>query len=242
MSYGGMEAYMEQNNLPTADRNGIIRALPESLSEENRKRISKFGTFMFMYDFIQENWVRPRIHKADPKRHRQIMHALIAPFKEAVVLDIACGTGGAIPYFDNSNDYTGLDLSYSMLRQALKKAKTKRFRKYALVEGNAEELFFPGESFDFALIDTSLHMIPQYQKCVGEAARVIKKGGHLICSCPAVGINKEFDDFWAKIAPKRNLHSLKESDFQTVCSRSGLGYDRIETNGGVLYFRARKEQ
>jgi hypothetical protein len=68
------------------------------------------------------------------------------------------------------------------------------------------------------------------------------KGGHLNCSCPAVEINKEFDDFWAKIAPKRNLHSSQESNFQTVCSRSGLVYDRIETNGGVLYFRARKEQ
>jgi ubiquinone/menaquinone biosynthesis C-methylase UbiE len=236
-----MEVSMKQVNLPTADRNGIIRALPAELSEVNRKRITKFGFFMSMYEVIQNYWVRPRIHKASPKRHWEIMHDVIAPVKEAAVFDIACGTGGAIPHFDKSNDYTGLDLSYAMLKQAVKKAKAKGFRTYVLVEGNAEELLFANESFDFALIDTSLHMIPQYQMCIAETARVLKKGGNLVCSSPTVGINEEFDALWAKIAPRRHLHSLKESDFQAVCSRNGLSYARKETNGGVLYFHARKE-
>jgi ubiquinone/menaquinone biosynthesis C-methylase UbiE len=232
---------MDLNNLPNADRNGIIRLLPKDLSEENRKRISKFGTFMFIYDFVQDHWVRPRIHKASAKKHWDIMHEVISPLKEAVVLDIACGTGGAILHFDKSNSYTGLDLSYAMLREAVKKAKNKGFRKYVLIEGNAEELLFDGDLFDFALIDTSLHMIPQYQKCIGEIARTLRKGGELICSCPTVGINEDFDALWAKIAPKRHLHSLEESDFQAVCSQSRLSYDRIGTNGGVLYFRGYKE-
>jgi ubiquinone/menaquinone biosynthesis C-methylase UbiE len=233
---------MEQHGFPAPDKSGIIRALPKELSEVNRKRISKFGTFMFMYDFVQNHWVRPRIHKANPKKHGEIMHELIAPVKEAVVLDIACGTGGAIPHFDRSNDYTGLDLSYVMLKQAVKKAKDRGFAHYALIEGNAEELLFASQGFDFALIDTSLHMIPEYRRCMAEAARVLKNGGVLACSCPTVGIKKEFDTFWAKIAPKRHLHSLRESDFQSVCSDNGLTYHRIETNGGVLYFQAVKEE
>jgi ubiquinone/menaquinone biosynthesis C-methylase UbiE len=233
---------MNQYDLPIADSNGIICALPTDVSEVNRKRISKFGTFMFMYDFFQNHWVRPRIHKANPKKHRQIMHEMIAPVEEASVLDIACGTGAAIAYFHSSNDYTGLDLSYAMLRQAAKKAKKKEFRKYTLVEGNAEELLFTNESFNFALIDTSLHMIPEYQMCIAEVARVLKKGGNLICSCPTLGINEEFDASWAKIAPKRQLHSLKETDFQAVCSSNGLVYERIATNGGVLYFHALRKK
>jgi ubiquinone/menaquinone biosynthesis C-methylase UbiE len=231
---------MKYDNLPSADRNGIIRALPKDLSEVNRKRISKFGFFMFLYDFVQNNWVRPRIHKANPKKHGEVMHEAISPVKEAVVLDLACGTGGAIPHFDSSNCYTGLDLSYAMLKQAVKKAKTKGFPEYALVEGNAEELLFTSESFDFVLIDTSLHMIPDYQMCMAEVARVLKKSGILICSSPTVGINKEFDALWAKISPGRHLHSLKESDFEELCSGNGLSYERIGTNGGVLYFRAHK--
>ena len=232
---------MVQENLPPADKNGIVRALPPELSEENMKRLSKFGSFMVIYDFIQDHWVRPRIHKANAKRHHQIMHEAIAPVSEARVFDIACGTGAAIPHFDKSNEYTGLDLSYSMLRQAVKKAGNKGFRKYQLIEGNAEELLFPSECFDSVLIDTSLHMIPGYQMAIGEAARVLKKDGKLICSCPTIGISEEFDINWAKIAAKRHLHSLKESDLEAVCSASGLSYSRIETNGGALYFRAGKK-
>jgi len=167
---------MKRENLPIPDRNGIIRVLPKDLSEENSKRIVKFGTFMFVYDFVQDYWVRPRIHKASAKKHWEIMHELIAPWKEAVVLDIGCGTGAAIPHFDSSNDYTGLDLSYAMLIQAVKKAKSKGFSRYTLVEGNAEELLFGEEKFDCALIDTSLHMIPQYKNALERLPGPLKRG------------------------------------------------------------------
>lgn len=228
-------------DLPTADENGIIRALTEALSEINSRRINKFGSFMLLYDFIQNHWVRPRIHKADPKRHWKFMHELIAPIKEAVVLDIACGTGGAIPHFDTSNKYIGIDLSYAMLRQALKKVKAGGFREYALIEGNAEELLFPNECFDFVLIDTALHMIPKYKMCISEAARVLKKGKKLICSCPTVGLNKDFDETWKRISVKRDLNALTEHDIDEACSRSGMHYQPCNTNGGVLYFQAMKE-
>lgn len=231
---------MDYHTLQEADKNGIIRALPAELSEVNRKRIAKFGTCMFLYDFIQNQLVRPRIHKANPKMHWEIMQQALSPVRESVVLDIACGTGGAIPLLDSSNEYTGLDLSYAMLVQAEKKAKAKGFLSHALVEGNAEELPFPDESFDFSLIDTSLHMIPEYRTCIAEAARVLKHGGEILCSCPTVGINQDFDVLWAKIAPKRHVHSLRETDFQDACSSSGLDYTRIATNGAVIYFRARK--
>jgi ubiquinone/menaquinone biosynthesis C-methylase UbiE len=226
--------------LPEKDGEGIIRALPQDLSETNRKRIGKFTAFMFLYDFFQNHWVRPRIHMADPDRHEQILREAIARVKDSAVLDIGCGTGGAIALFDTSNDYTGLDLSYAMLKQAVKKARARGFRSYTLIEANAEELPFPDRSFDFVLIDTSLHMIPDFRKCIAETARVLSKGGELVCSTPTVGIDEEFDAKWQRIAGKRQLHSLKESDFQDACASSGLGYARMETNGGVLYFRAHK--
>jgi ubiquinone/menaquinone biosynthesis C-methylase UbiE len=233
---------MERSTLPPPDKNGIIRALPKDLSEVNKKRIGKFGIFMSLYDFVQDKWVRPRIHKANPKKHREIMQSAIAPVKNADVLDLACGTGAAIPHFDSSDRYTGLDLSYAMLKQAIKKARAKGFPEFTLVEGNAEELLFASEHFDFVLIDTSLHMIPQYQMCMAETARVLKKGGTLVCSSPTIGINEDFDALWAKISPKRYLHSLRESDYQAVCSGNGLAYERVGTNGGMFYFRAQKKE
>jgi len=227
---------MKINNFSVADRKGVIRALPQNISDVNRRRIRQFGAFMFLYDLIQEHWVRSRIHKADPAKHRQIMQGLIAPGKNATVLDMACGTGGAIHHFDSSNDYTGLDISYSMLSQALKKARKKHFSSFRLVEGNAEEALFEDQSFDFVLIDTALHMIPQYQKCMENVSRVLKTGGTLLVSCPTVGIIQEFDALWEKIAPKRHLNVLTEPTYELLCFSNGMTYQRIETNGSMVYF------
>ena len=231
---------MEKGTLPQPDKNGIIKALPDKLSEQNIQRINKFGAFMFLYDFIQDHFVRPRIHKADPQRHREILKNLISPVKNSRVLDIACGTGGAIHHFDSSNEYTGLDLSYSMLKQAVKKAKNKSFQKSIFIQGTAEELLFDDESFEFILMDTALHMILKYRLAITETTRVLTKSGLFICSTPAIGISKEFDATWKKISDKRNLHSFTQEGIDDVCSCNGLHYHRIDTNGGVLYFQAQK--
>ena len=231
---------MKKEMFPPPDKNGIIKALPSELSEQNIQRLNKFGAFMFLYDFAQDHFVRPRLHKADPQRHREILKNLISPVKKSHILDIACGTGAAIPHFDSSNEYTGLDLSYSMLKQAVKKAKKKSFQKSRFIQGNAEELLFDDESFEFVLMDTSLHMIPKYQLAIAEVARVLTKGGIFVCSTPVVGIIKEFDITWKKISDKRGLHSLTEEDIEDVCSRNSLSYSRFDANGGVLYFQAQK--
>jgi len=231
---------MEKGIFPQPDKKGIIRALPSELSEVNRQRLKQFGALVFLFDFAQYYFVRPRIHKADPQRHREILKKLISPVKKSHVLDIACGTGNAIPHFDSSNEYTGLDLSYSMLKQAVKKARKKTFQKMHFIQGNAEKLHFEDESFDFVLMDTSLHMIAKYQLAIVETARVLKKGGAFVCSTPVVGISNDFDTTWKHISNKHGLHSFTEEDIEKVCSHKGLIYSRYHTNGGVLYFQARK--
>jgi SAM-dependent methyltransferase len=231
---------MEKEILPQPDKNGITRVLPSELSEVNRQRLKQFGAFVFLFDFAQYYFVRPRIHKANPQRHREILKKLISPVKKSHVLDIACGTGNAIPHFDSSNEYTGLDLSYSMLKQAVKKAKKKTFQKMHFIQGNAEKLHFEDESFDFVLMDTSLHMIPKYQLAIVETARVLKKGGTFVCSTPVVGISNDFDTTWKHISHKHGLHSFTEDNIKEVCSRNGLNYTRYDTNGGVLYLHAQK--
>jgi ubiquinone/menaquinone biosynthesis C-methylase UbiE len=231
---------MEKELFSHPDKKGIIRALPSELSEENRQRLKKFGIFMFLYDFAQNRFVRPRIHKADPQRHREILENSISSVKNSHVLDIGCGTGSAIPHFDSSNEYTGLDLSYSMLKQAVKKARRKSFQKFLFIQGNAEELLFDDESFEFVLMDTALHMIPKYQLAIAETARVLKKGGVFLCSTPVVGISNDFDTTWKHISDKHGLHSFTEENIKEICSRNGLFYSRYDTNGGVLYLHAQK--
>jgi ubiquinone/menaquinone biosynthesis C-methylase UbiE len=232
---------MKQKSLPPPDRKGIIRALPDDLSKANRNRLWKFGFFMFLYDFIENNIVRPRLHKADPLKHRTIIQKMLSPLKNARILDIGCGTGAAIPLIDESNDYTGVDLSYAMLVQALKKAKRHPLRNCSLIQANAETLPFKAASFDIVLMDTTLHMIPDCEKGVSEVSRVLRNGGLFLSATPAVGINTEFDLTWGKIAAKRNLHALNEDAVKRLCSGNALDYAHIATNGGMLYFHAEKK-
>ena len=232
---------MDRTTLPAPDQNGIIPALPENLSEANCQKLRKFGTFMFLYDLIQDHFVRPYIHKASAKRHHQIVKTQISFLKDARVLDIGCGTGAAIPHFDSSNEYTGLDLSYAMLKEARKKLRTNPFKHAMLIQGSAEQLPFGDGSFDFVLMDTTLHMIPEYRSAVSEIARVLTTGGIWVCTTPAVGLNEAFDANWKKISGKRGLHSFTETELQGLCLQNGLNYHRHDTNGGVLYFSASKQ-
>lgn len=116
------------------------------------------------------------------------------------------------------------------------------FQKMHFIQGNAEELFFDDESFEFVLMDTSLHMIPKYQLAIAETARVLKKDGVFLCSTPVVGISNDFDTTWKKISARHAIHSFTEADIQDVCFRNGLNYSHLDTNGGVLYFRAQKKK
>nr|WP_320114428.1 methyltransferase domain-containing protein [uncultured Desulfuromonas sp.] len=231
---------MESASFPPPDSNGIIRHFSAELSTENLRREKAFGRFAWMYDLAQNHWVRPRIHKADTRRHGEILAAMLNPFQKCAVLDIACGTGAAIAYLDRSSRYTGLDLSYPMLQRARKKARKKNFAAARFIHGNAEELLFAAKTFDLVVLDTALHMIADYKKTLAAIGRVLKKEGVLVCSVPVTGINAHFDIRWRRIAEPRGLHSLTVDALAAACGANQLVFTRIADNGGVLYFQARK--
>jgi ubiquinone/menaquinone biosynthesis C-methylase UbiE len=168
------------------------------------------------------------------------MNSLLSRIKISHILDVACGSGAAIQHIDSSNAYTGIDLSYSMLKQAAKKANNRSFESATFVQGNAEKLIFDDNSFDVVLFDTALHMIHNYRLAVSEAVRVLKTGGVMVVSTPVVGINKSFDQKWIKLADKRKLNVISEGIIKRICSDNTLIYSRYATNGGVLYFKAKK--
>lgn len=129
---------------------------------------------MFAYDLLQDYWVRPKLHRADLRIHRKILKEAVFHITNCNILDIGCGTGRLIDYMDKKNSYTGIDLSYQLLKQAVKRAKKKGFKQHCIIEGNAEQLIFKDNSFDLVLADTSLHMIPDHRSCIHQINRVLK--------------------------------------------------------------------
>jgi len=82
---------MESTTLPAPDPNGIIPLSPGVVSAENHGHKKSFDHYAWAYDLIQEYWVRPRIHNADPRRHRKILSGMLKPFQKSRVLDPTLG-------------------------------------------------------------------------------------------------------------------------------------------------------
>lgn len=113
------------------------------------------------------------------------------------LLDIGCGTGFLINMLTKKQDaeFTGLDLSPEMIKQA----KSKNIKNAIFVEGRSDELPFDDNIFDIVTCSQSFHHYPETDKPMKEARRVLKQGGLYILSDTGVGpfkmLGVRLDDF-----------------------------------------------
>jgi SAM-dependent methyltransferase len=93
------------------------------------------------------------------------------------VLDVGCGTGNqAIPAARTGADITGADIATNLLEQARERA-TREGLNIQFVEGDAEELTFPDESFDVVYSMFGAMFAPRPDRVAAEFKRVCKPGG-----------------------------------------------------------------
>ena len=96
------------------------------------------------------------------------------------VLDVATGTGDLAleALSEKGCQVVGIDLSEEMLRVARQKGGESGVG-YALVLGDACDMPFADRTFDAAMISYGLRNIPQHERFLREALRVLKKGARL---------------------------------------------------------------
>ena len=106
------------------------------------------------------------------------------------LLDIGCGTGYLIDMLskEHSAEFTGLDLSPEMIKQA----ENKTIKKAKFIEGRSDELPFESEMFDIVTCSQSFHHYPETDKPMQEARRVLNRGGLYIISDTGCGPFKMF--------------------------------------------------
>lgn len=90
--------------------------------------------------------------------------------KTHLLLDVGCGTGIVSSVF--SCNKIGIDPSAKLIKQAL----------MPTIKGNAENLPFGNETFDFVLCVTAIHNFNDQEKGILEMKRVLKKKGTLVIS------------------------------------------------------------
>ena len=96
----------------------------------------------------------------------------------AALLDLGCGPGHlCAAALRRGCKAIGVDLSDSMLRIARDRYPEIEFR-----QEDAEQISFPDASFDAVTLNFLLLHVPDQERCLREAARLVKPGGRLVFS------------------------------------------------------------
>lgn len=105
--------------------------------------------------------------------------------KGAKALDVCCGTAdwtiAMSKAVGSSGEVIGLDFSENMLKVGREKLAQEQIHNAKLIHGNAMNLPFPDNSFDYVTIGFGLRNVPDYMQVLREMYRVLKPGGTLAC-------------------------------------------------------------
>ena len=96
------------------------------------------------------------------------------------VLEVSCGAGGGASYIMRTlgpASYTGLDLNPASIDLS---RKSHKLSGLAFVQGDAQNLPFPDESFDAVINVEASHQYPDFARFLTEVARVLRPGGHFL--------------------------------------------------------------
>ncbi len=93
------------------------------------------------------------------------------------ILISGAGTGLDFPFLPAMHDYVALDLTAAMLARSRERAQGLRMD---WVRGDSMALPFSSESFDCVVLHLIVAVVPQPDRCLAEAARVLKPGGRIL--------------------------------------------------------------
>ncbi|ASF39691.1 bifunctional demethylmenaquinone methyltransferase/2-methoxy-6-polyprenyl-1,4-benzoquinol methylase [Halobacillus halophilus] len=100
-------------------------------------------------------------------------------------LDLCCGTGDwtmtLAKEVGPTGKVVGLDFSVNMLSVAIKKKMALKMKQVEFEHGNAMELPFEDDQFDYVTIGFGLRNVPDYRQVLSEMLRVVKPGGKVVC-------------------------------------------------------------
>jgi phosphatidylethanolamine/phosphatidyl-N-methylethanolamine N-methyltransferase len=124
--------------------------------------------FSHLYDLIFRRVFYPRI--------ALVVRSLgIEP--GARVLELGVGTGLSLDAYPSHCQVTGIDLAPDMLERAQDKINRNGWRHIALEQGDALNLKFPDDSFDYVTAFHVISVVPDPVRMLAEACRVCRPGG-----------------------------------------------------------------
>ena len=96
------------------------------------------------------------------------------------VLEVGVGTGLSLAAYPLDVDVVGVDLSPEMLQRAERKVEQAGWDHISLEQGDAQNLRFEDEHFDYVTSFHVVSVVPDPAAMVREMVRVCRPGGHLV--------------------------------------------------------------
>lgn len=122
-----------------------------------------------------------KLHVSWRKKTMELMR--VKPNSSA--LDVCCGTADWTIMLREAvgpnGSVTGLDFSENMLHVGQEKVAKLGYDNVTLLHGNAMELPFADNSFDYVTIGFGLRNVPDYMQVLKEIYRVLRPGGEFAC-------------------------------------------------------------
>lgn len=98
------------------------------------------------------------------------------------ILDLGCGTGAHYPYYDNIESVIGVDMNMDSLRKI-----KKRYPRALLIRGDCYNLPLVESAVSQIYSVYNLEHLWYLEDAIGEARRVLKKGGLFFAGLPCEG-------------------------------------------------------
>ncbi|MGN8647076.1 demethylmenaquinone methyltransferase [Gracilibacillus sp. HCP3S3_G5_1] len=132
------------------------------------------------YDFMNSiiSFQRHKKWRTDVMKRMQVQPG-------AKALDVCCGTGdwtfSLSEAVGESGAVIGLDFSQNMLSVAKERQTDHHVQNLQFIHGNAMDLPFEDNYFDYVTIGFGLRNVPDYLQTLKEMYRVVKPGGIVVC-------------------------------------------------------------
>jgi demethylmenaquinone methyltransferase/2-methoxy-6-polyprenyl-1,4-benzoquinol methylase len=165
------------------------------MQESKEQRVHRtFEKISDKYD-LMNSIISFQRHIAWRKKTMQLMNVKTG----SKALDLCCGTAdwtiALAKEVGPNGKVIGLDFSKNMLSVGRQKVDELKLTQIDLVHGNAMELPFEDNTFDYVTIGFGLRNVPDYMQVLKEMHRVVKPGGKAVCletSQPELPVIKQF--------------------------------------------------
>jgi ubiquinone/menaquinone biosynthesis C-methylase UbiE len=141
------------------------------------------------------------------------------------VLDVGTGTGVLVPLLLEATAGEGQIVALDFSGEMLRRAQAKR-HPVAYVQGDAQRLPFPAETFDWVICNAAFPHFPDKRRALSETSRVLREGGRLvICHTASRQAINEFHRSVGGVVAHDTIPS--EKVMQRMLREAGLGEVRV---------------